>query len=101
MNTEQIKDRIAILKAANDAALGWGAAVGARLEEIRELERDLRSKSPSTPSPAEQWTPEQRGRALHFIIVLANTPPDGWRSKPEIYEALAEFRLPQVNEDSQ
>jgi hypothetical protein len=47
------------------------------------------------PSPAERWTPEQRGRALHFIIVLANTPPDGWRSKPEIYEALAEFRTPQ------
>jgi hypothetical protein len=47
------------------------------------------------PSPAEQWTPEQRGRALHFIIVLANTPPDGWRSKKEIYEALAEFRSPQ------
>jgi hypothetical protein len=43
-------------------------------------------------SPAENWTPEQKGRALHMILVLANTPPNEWRSKPEIHEALAEFR---------
>jgi hypothetical protein len=48
-----------------------------------------------TPSPAERWTPEQRGRALHVVIVLANTSPDEWRSKKEIHEALAEFRTPQ------
>lgn len=48
------------------------------------------------PLPAEKWTPEQRGRALHFIIVLANTPPNDWRSKKEIHEALAEFRSPQA-----
>jgi hypothetical protein len=41
-------------------------------------------------SPAENWTPEQKGRALHMILVLANTPPNEWRSKPEIHEALAE-----------
>lgn len=57
--------------------------------------REVNAIMGDAPSPAERWSPEKRGRALHYIIVLANTPPDGWRSKAELYEALAEFRSPQ------
>jgi hypothetical protein len=49
----------------------------------------------SGPLPTEQWTPKMHGRALYFIAVLANTPPDGWLSKKEIHSSLAEFRFPQ------
>lgn len=38
---EQIETKIAELLGLNDAAPGWGAAVGARLERIRGLERQL------------------------------------------------------------
>lgn len=40
----------------------------------------------------EQWTDEQRGRALEMIRLLANTPHTEWRSKKEIHAALSEFR---------
>jgi hypothetical protein len=43
-------------------------------------------------TPCEGWTPAQKGRALEMIRVLANTPPKEWRSKPELHDALAEFR---------
>lgn len=43
-------------------------------------------------SPCENWTPEQIGRALEMIRVLANSPPDQWLSKPLLHQALAEFR---------
>ena len=48
------------------------------------------------PGP-ESWTPEQRGRALHMIYVLANTPPSEWRTKKELHEGFAEFRAPLVS----
>lgn len=37
----EIEARLAELKAANEAATSWGAAVGARHEEIKELEGRL------------------------------------------------------------
>lgn len=40
----------------------------------------------------ETWTPEQRGRALHMIYVLANTMPGAWRTKVELWREFAEFR---------
>jgi len=48
-------------------------------------------------SGPETWTPEQRGRALLMIDILANTPPSEWRSKAELYDALAEFRRAQAS----
>jgi hypothetical protein len=39
---ERIETRLAELRAANEAATSWGAAVGARSEEIKDLERQLR-----------------------------------------------------------
>lgn len=41
MNREEIEARIADLEAANAKAPGWGAAVGARAEEIRSLRQLL------------------------------------------------------------
>jgi len=43
-------------------------------------------------SPCEDWTPEQKGRALEMIRLLAITPYSDWRTKKEIHAALAEFR---------
>lgn len=40
----------------------------------------------------ENWTAEQKGRALATIHILANTSPDEWRTKTELHAALAEFR---------
>lgn len=37
VSLKQVRARIAKLEAANDAAPGWGAAVGARCDEIRGL----------------------------------------------------------------
>ena len=45
----------------------------------------------------ETWTPKQRGKALFIVHALANTPPSEWRSKPELYDALAEFRRAQAS----
>ena len=42
MMEQEIKDRLAELYKAQEAAAGWGAAVGARNEEIKSLERSLR-----------------------------------------------------------
>lgn len=47
-----------------------------------------KARSPDT------WTPQQLGRAVHMIFVLANTPWKDWRSRAELYDALAEFRVP-------
>jgi hypothetical protein len=44
------------------------------------------------------WTARQIARACLFIKVLANTRPDEWRKKEEIYEALREFRQNEVAE---
>lgn len=51
-NIEQIKARLAELYAAQAAAPHWGAAVGARHEEIKALERNLRElqRNPSHES---------------------------------------------------
>jgi hypothetical protein len=38
------------------------------------------------------WSPQKLGRAVEMIRVLANTPYSDWRSKQQIYAALAEFR---------
>jgi hypothetical protein len=38
---DEMLARLAKLRAANEAATSWGAAVGARSEEIRDLERRL------------------------------------------------------------
>lgn len=38
----EIKTKIAELEAANEAAPSWGAAVGARLEWLKDLQRQLR-----------------------------------------------------------
>lgn len=43
MTREQIEAEIADLKAKNEAAPGWGAAVGARSERIKGLEQALRA----------------------------------------------------------
>jgi hypothetical protein len=50
---EQIEAQLAELRAANEKAPGWGAAVGARNESIRGLERQLRALDPPTPTIAE------------------------------------------------
>lgn len=42
---EDLEARYAELKAKNEAATGWGAAVGARHEEMKEIERELRRRS--------------------------------------------------------
>lgn len=42
--------------------------------------------------PEADWSPLKKGRALRMVHVLANTPHTEWRSKREIYAALAEFR---------
>lgn len=47
----EIEARLAELRAANEAATGWGAAVGARSEEIRELEAALRRLAPANRRP--------------------------------------------------
>jgi len=52
----------------------------------------LQDRAKGSVSPCEAWTPEQKGRALEMIRVLANTPPQDWRTKKEIHAALAEFR---------
>lgn len=43
MTRKEMEARIAELEADNEAAGEWGAAVGARLEEINSLKRRLRS----------------------------------------------------------
>jgi hypothetical protein len=45
MTNKEIEAEIAELAASNKAAPGWGAAVGARLERIKELESELRRRS--------------------------------------------------------
>jgi len=42
MTRDQITARIAELEAANETATSWGAATGARFEEIQDLKRALR-----------------------------------------------------------
>ena len=42
MTRDEIIAQIAKLEAANEAAPGWGAAVGARYDEIKELKSALR-----------------------------------------------------------
>lgn len=49
MTTLELESRLSELKAKNEAATGWGAAVGARHEEIKEIERELRRRSAPTP----------------------------------------------------
>ena len=51
----------------------------------------------ATKSGPETWTPKQRGKALFIVHVLANTPTSEWRSKAELYDALAEFRRAQAS----
>lgn len=46
-------------------------------------------------SPCEDWTTEQKGRALEMIRLLAVTPWREWRSRRAIHAALAEFRADQ------
>lgn len=50
MTQAEIEARLAVLYAAQEAATGWGAAVGARAEEIRALESQL-GKAPPRCSP--------------------------------------------------
>lgn len=40
----------------------------------------------------ETWDGKKIGEALHFVFTLANTYPEHWRSKQELYEAMAKFR---------
>lgn len=56
------------------------------LEAADEIER-LRS-SPDRGAIVE----ERLLRALAICELLANTPPEGWRSKEQIHASLAEFR---------
>lgn len=58
---EQIVARLAELQAKQEAATGWGAAVGAREEEIRSLESrllriDAMTAPPSTETPRHTAT---------------------------------------------
>lgn len=59
---DELRQRIAELQAKNDAAPGWGAAVGARIEEIKGLERQLAAlQQPFTGSP------ELRGKIADIL----------------------------------
>jgi hypothetical protein len=49
---EELEARLAKLRAANEAATGWGAAVGARHEEIQGIESELRRRAVQRPYPA-------------------------------------------------
>jgi hypothetical protein len=51
-----------------------------------------------TASPVEFWTAKQKGRALHVVLVLANTPPEDWLRRSEIWKGLAEFRTSDVSQ---
>lgn len=62
-------------------------AIGASDEDGANLTKEY------SVSPVELWTPKQKGRALHVVLVLANTPPGDWLRRAEIWEALAEFRV--------
>lgn len=42
--TEELKRRLAVLAAANAAATGWGAALGARHEEINGILAELTAR---------------------------------------------------------
>ena len=53
---------------------------------------NLRMKPEIAPPIGTNWTPEQRGRALYIVWILANTPPGEWQNKKTIYAALDEFR---------
>lgn len=52
---EELERRLAELRAANEAATSWGAAVGARLEEIKDIERQL-SRLAATPKAGVDMT---------------------------------------------
>ena len=60
MTEQEIKDRLAVLYAAQEAATSWGAAVGARHEEIQGLERSLRTIPRSSSGSAVAWQFRQR-----------------------------------------
>lgn len=53
MTEAEIIARIAELEAENAAASGWGAAVGARAEEIRELRGELNRLRPRRLTDAD------------------------------------------------
>lgn len=50
---DEMLARLAELRAANEAATSWGAAVGARSEEIRDLERRLAVSGADLPATSE------------------------------------------------
>jgi hypothetical protein len=52
---EALKAERAKLVADNEAAASWGAAVGARLERIKEIDRALLSLTASSPGEPDLW----------------------------------------------
>lgn len=60
--------------------------------EFHEAQVILAQRAEGPLPPEVDWTPTLKGRALRMIHVLANTPPNEWRTKREIHAALAEFR---------
>jgi hypothetical protein len=52
----------------------------------------LAERNKGNLGPEATWSPEKIGRALRYVAVLANTPHAEWRSKRQLYNALAEFR---------
>lgn len=64
---DEMLARLAKLRAANEAATSWGAAVGARSEEIRDLERRLAVSASDGVQPSipdGQQCNEQSGKQL-------------------------------------
>lgn len=61
---DEMLARLAKLRAANEAATSWGAAVGARSEEIRDLERRL---AVSASDGVQGSIPDGRQPALEII----------------------------------
>ena len=91
----EIETRLAELRAANEAAPGWGAAVGARLEEIRSLERQLRALE--QPAPAVDPS-----RAIEFAYgMLWHCTLDNRTWNGLAMQAARQALLEQIDRDGQ
>ena len=71
----QIKARISEMEAANAKASSWGAAVGARLEEIRSLKRQLSSLE-QHPAASQ----ERKGMSEDELLDLPAHPFAAWKT---------------------
>jgi hypothetical protein len=69
---EALETERAELMAKNEAATSWGAAVGARCERIKDIDRQLRALS-ATPTPTEA-----RERIADIYLVWSNEHAAWW-----------------------